>query len=48
MAFDYYNGGELFFHLQKFRKFEEHVVKFYAAEIYLALTYLHSKNILYR
>lgn len=48
MAFDYYNGGELFFHLQKFRRFNENLVKFYAAEIYLALIYLHSKNILYR
>jgi len=48
MAFDYYNGGELFFHLQKQRKFTEKLAKFYAAEIYLALKYLHSNNIIYR
>lgn len=48
MAFDYYNGGELFFHLQKQRRFTEKLAKFYAAEIYLALRYLHSNNIIYR
>jgi len=48
MAFDYYNGGELFFHLQKHRRFSETLTKFYAAEIYIALKYLHSKKIVYR
>lgn len=48
MTFDYYNGGELFFHLQKFRRFPEEMAKFYAAEIYCALSYLHSKRIMYR
>lgn len=48
MGFDYYNGGELFFHLQKMRKFPENMVKFYAAEIFLALRHLHSKGIIYR
>jgi len=48
MAFDYYNGGELFFHLQRHRRFSENLTRFYAAEIYLALKHLHSLNILYR
>lgn len=48
MAFDYHNGGELFYHLQKKKKFTEDEVKIYAAEIYLALAYLHTKNIVYR
>jgi protein-serine/threonine kinase len=48
MAFDYYNGGELFFHLQKHRRFSENLTRFYAAEIYLALRYLHKEKIVYR
>ncbi len=48
MAFDYHNGGELFFHLQKRKRLPENEVRFYAAEIYLALRYLHSKGIIYR
>lgn len=45
---DYINGGELFFHLQKERKFDAERVRFYCAEIVLGLAYLHSKGILYR
>jgi serine/threonine protein kinase len=41
-------GGELFFHLKKEKRFEEKRAKFYAAEIVLALEYIHSNNILYR
>ena len=41
-------GGELFEHLKAARKFDEKRVKFYAAEIILAVEYLHSKNIIYR
>eukprot|EP00999_Lentomonas_sp_LEN2_P001499 NODE_254_length_1801_cov_92.692951_g227_i0.p1 GENE.NODE_254_length_1801_cov_92.692951_g227_i0~~NODE_254_length_1801_cov_92.692951_g227_i0.p1 ORF type:complete len:585 (+),score=112.44 NODE_254_length_1801_cov_92.692951_g227_i0:105-1757(+) len=45
---DYVNGGELFFHLQRARRFPEERARFYAAEILCALKYLHSKGILYR
>jgi len=45
---DYVNGGELFFHLQKDRKFPEDRVRFYIAEIVLGLEYLHSNGVLYR
>ena len=38
---DYINGGELFHHLQKDKKFNDERVKFYAAEIVLGLEYLH-------
>ena len=48
MAFDYYNGGELFFHLQKQKRFSENLTRFYASEIYLALNYLHKNKIIYR
>ena len=41
-------GGELLSHLQREKKFSEQKTKFYAAEIILALEYLHSQNILYR
>lgn len=45
---DYVNGGELFFHLQKDKKFSEERVVFYGAEILLALEHLHSNGIIYR
>ena len=45
---DYVNGGELFYHLQKERKFDAERVRFYCAEIVLGLAYLHQKSILYR
>lgn len=41
-------GGELFFHLRKNYKFTEERAKIYAAEMLLALEYLHSKGIIYR
>jgi len=47
-AFSYCNGGELFFHLSKNRRFKEDYVRIYAAEIYIALRYLHNMNIIYR
>ncbi|KAI0221640.1 Serine/threonine-protein kinase Sgk2, partial [Massospora cicadina] len=45
---DYVNGGELFFHIQREKRFSEDRARFYAAEILLALEYLHSKHIIYR
>jgi len=45
---DYVNGGELFFHLQKEKRFSEPRARFYAAEIVSALQYLHSMDIIYR
>jgi len=45
---DYVNGGELFFHLQRDKKFSEERVKFYSAEILLALEHLHTNGIIYR
>jgi len=49
MGFEYFNGGELFFHLHRNKvSFSEDVVRFYAAEIYCALWYLHKNGIVYR
>ncbi|ETO22528.1 protein kinase 2 [Reticulomyxa filosa] len=48
MVLDFFNGGELFFHLKKEGRFSERRSRFYAAEICLALEYLHSKEVVYR
>lgn len=45
---DFLNGGELFTHLRKCRKFDEGRAKFYAAEIVMALECLHKNKIIYR
>lgn len=41
-------GGELFKHLSEQKRFSEQKTKFYAAQIALALGYLHESNIIYR
>mmetsp|Transcript_52831 Transcript_52831/g.59950 ORF Transcript_52831/g.59950 Transcript_52831/m.59950 type:complete len:642 (-) Transcript_52831:145-2070(-) len=48
LVLDYCPGGELFFHLSRFRRFPERVARFYAAELLLALSHLHKRGILYR
>ncbi|CAG9311718.1 unnamed protein product [Blepharisma stoltei] len=45
---EYCSGGELFFHLNRARRFDEERVKFYSACLVLAIEHLHSKNIIYR
>ena len=45
---DYCAGGELFFHLGKVGKFAEQRACFYAAEITLAIEYVHNLDIVYR
>ncbi|XP_017020981.1 cAMP-dependent protein kinase catalytic subunit 2-like [Drosophila kikkawai] len=41
-------GGELFTYHRKVRKFNEKQAKFYAAQVFLALEYLHHCSLLYR
>lgn len=48
MILDYFNGGELFFHLKNDGAFSLYRAKFYAAELLLALECLHNKDIVYR
>ncbi|KEF60254.1 AGC/PKA protein kinase [Exophiala aquamarina CBS 119918] len=48
MVMDFIEGGELFSLLRKSQRFPNPVAKFYAAEVTLALEYLHSQNIIYR
>lgn len=45
---EFANGGDLYLHLSKIKKFPENTAKFYTAEIILAIGYLHSLNIIYR
>ncbi|KIJ51352.1 hypothetical protein M422DRAFT_58891 [Sphaerobolus stellatus SS14] len=48
MVLDFVAGGELFALLRRAKRFPDPVAKFYAAEVALALHYLHSKDIIYR
>ncbi|EIM20411.1 kinase-like protein [Wallemia mellicola] len=48
MVMDFVAGGELFSLLRKSQRFPNPVAKFYAAEVALALDYLHSLDIIYR
>jgi len=45
---DFINGGELFHHLSKEKKFSEDRAKFYAAEIVAGMQYLHKAGVIYR
>ena len=48
MIMDYCPGGELFYHIQRVERFNEEAVKFYGAQLVLALDHLHKNNIIYR
>jgi len=48
MILDFFNGGELFFHLKREGRFGESRARFYSGEILLALEFLHNKDIVYR
>ena len=45
---DYVNGGDLLFHLNKKRKFDELTARFYIAELILAVEHLHENKIIHR
>ncbi|KAF8624490.1 hypothetical protein AX17_007119 [Amanita inopinata Kibby_2008] len=48
MVMDFIHGGELFTLLRRSNRFPDPVAKFYAAEVALALHYLHGLDIVYR
>ncbi|KAJ2852736.1 cAMP-dependent protein kinase catalytic subunit [Coemansia brasiliensis] len=45
---EYVVGGELFTYLRRYHRFPPPVAKFYAAEVLLALEYLHERSIIWR
>ena len=45
---EYISGGDVYQHLSMTEAFQEERAKFYAAEIMLALNFLHSRHIIYR
>ncbi|ETV99069.1 AGC protein kinase, variant [Aphanomyces invadans] len=48
LVMDYYHGGSLFVHLKQLKHFPEARARFYAAELALAMSHLHSLHIMYR
>ena len=48
LIMSYEGGGSLFFQLKRKKRLQESEIVFYAAEIILALEYLHSNKIIYR
>ena len=48
LVMDFMIGGQLFFHLRREKRFDVDKTRLYAAQIILALEYLHKKNIIYR
>ena len=48
LVMNFANGGELFSHLKKEKRFTEDRSRFYAAEISLGIQYLHDRDIVYR
>ena len=45
---DFLQGGELFYHLRKEKRFSESKTRFYVSQIILAIEHLHKNNIIYR
>ena len=45
---EFMQGGELFFHLRKEKRFTNEKARFYLVEIILALEYLHNNKMIYR
>jgi serum/glucocorticoid-regulated kinase 2 len=48
LVMDFYDGGELFFHLRKVKRFTEDQARLFVAEIALGLGHLHTLDFVYR
>ena len=46
--FDYYSGGELFYHLKQKKNFHEDTAKFFAAQVALGIGFLHKFKFIWR
>ena len=45
---EYVHGGDLFFHIRKSKAFTLERTKFYAAELVLAIEFMHQNGVIYR
>lgn len=45
---EYINGGDMFFHIRKARSFSVERSRFYAAELLLAIEFMHQNGVIYR
>lgn len=48
MVMEYYGGGSLYYHLEREGRFEENMVRFFGAEMLLAVRHLHQNGVVYR
>ena len=48
LVMEFLSGGQMLFHMRRFAMFSEEYVKIYAAEMVLALEYLHAQDIVHR
>jgi len=48
LVMDFVGGGDLYYHWKRVKRFPEKTVQFIAAELVLAISYLHSCGIIYR
>ena len=45
---DYLSGGDLRYHICRYRRFDEETTKFFVAGLVQGLEYIHEKNIIHR
>lgn len=45
---EYVNGGDMFFHIRKAKLFTHERAQFYAAELLLAIEFMHQSGVIYR
>lgn len=48
LVMDYLSGGDLRYHICKYRRFDEETTKFFVACLIAGLEYIHEKNIIHR
>ena len=48
LVMDYLSGGDLRYHICRYRRFDEETTKFFVACLVQGLEYIHEKNIIHR